>query len=158
YRKAGRYDEAIVLHERVRDVRAKNLGADHPQTILALANLGQSFRSAGRLQDAVRSYEQAAAAIEKAQFQHEFAESILFDTIRCCEQAGRWDQAEIWRRQWLAVVKQQSGAESPAYTGELAALGANLIRQQKFSDAELVLRECIATRDKFAPDDWRTAS
>jgi tetratricopeptide (TPR) repeat protein len=72
------------------------------------------------------------------------------------EQAGQLDKAEGWRRQLLAVVKQQAGADSPAYAGELAALGLNLLQQKKWSDAEPILRESLTIREKQQPNAWTT--
>ena len=38
----------------------------------------------------------------------------------------------------------------------LAALGSNLIQQKKWAEAEPILRECLAIREKAQPDDWNT--
>jgi hypothetical protein len=38
----------------------------------------------------------------------------------------------------------------------LAALGFNLLREEKWADAEAVLRECLAIRQKRQPDAWTT--
>ena len=65
-------------------------------------------------------------------------------------------EAEAWRRKWLAVVKERAGADSLPYAGELGALGANLLRQEKWTDAESVLREALAVREKKEPDAWAT--
>jgi hypothetical protein len=43
-----------------------------------------------------------------------------------------------------------------AYAGELAALGLNLLQQQKWTDAEAVLRDCLVIRQKQEPDAWTT--
>jgi hypothetical protein len=42
-----------------------------------------------------------------------------------------------------------AGAESPAFAGELAALSLNLLKQKKWTDAETVLRDCLALREKL---------
>jgi len=34
--------------------------------------------------------------------------------------------------------------------------GLSLIRQGKWSEAEAILRECLAIREKVQPDDWNT--
>jgi hypothetical protein len=38
----------------------------------------------------------------------------------------------------------------------MAQLGSNLLQQQKWSEAEPVLRECLAICVKARPDDWYT--
>src|SRR6266481_5960578 len=96
-------------------------------------------------------FQKAAAAIEKLQFMDQHAGSIVAKLIACHERLKQYDQAETWRRKWLAVVKERLGAESPAHAGELAALGMNLLAQKKFADAEPILRECLAIRAKKEP-------
>jgi len=45
---------------------------------------------------------------------------------------------------------------APGLGRDLADLGRNLLNQGKSSEAELLLRESIATFEKTAPDDWRS--
>ena len=47
-----------------------------------------------------------------------------------------------------AVVKERCGADSLPYVGELEALGMNLLKQKKWTNAEPVLRKCLALREK----------
>ena len=77
-------------------------------------------------------------------FRHEHSLRILEKLFLTLEKSKRFDEAEIWRRKGLTVVKEKSGAESPAYAGELANLGANLLSQTKWTEAEAVLRESLA--------------
>ena len=44
--------------------------------------------------------------------------------------------------------------DSPVLAGVLAQIGNNLLKQAKWSEAEPMLRECLAIRDKVVPDDW----
>jgi non-specific serine/threonine protein kinase/serine/threonine-protein kinase len=81
---------------------------------------------------------------------------IVGNLIACQEQLKQFEEAETWRRKWLAVVKERSGADSLAYAGELAALGLNLLQQKKSADAEAVLRECLGVRQQKAADVWTT--
>ena len=140
------------------NTRVKELGADHPDTLTTLANLAWAYQAAGKLPEAIALYEGAATGIAKRRFQHEYSGRIISNTIAAYEQAGQLEQAEGWRRQWLAVVKEQSGDESPAYAGELAALGLNLLQQKKWADAEAILRKCLAIREKKQPNDWTTSN
>jgi tetratricopeptide (TPR) repeat protein len=146
----------IRLYEQVRDSRTQKLGADHPATLTTLHNLAGAYHKDGRLPEAIRLFEQAAQGIAKRRFQHEHAHLIIPNTITAYEQAQQYDKAEGWRRQWLPFVKLRAGAESPAYAGELAMLGLNLLTQQKWSDAEPILRECLAIREKKEAKAWTT--
>jgi hypothetical protein len=53
YWSAGRTTDAIPLGESVLADRERILGADHPSTLTARANLASSYRSAGRTTDAI---------------------------------------------------------------------------------------------------------
>ena len=65
--------------------------------------------------------------MERRQFQYASSGPLVNGLIRCYERLKQLDQAETWRRKWMAVVKERSGAESPGYAAELSALGANLL-------------------------------
>jgi len=156
YLRAGKSDLAIPLFERTLKAFEAKLGDDHPDTLLSRNNLATAYAAAGKLELALPLFERAALGIEKRRFQHENARGIIFNTINAYELAKQLDKAEVWRGKWLAVVQQQTGGASPAYAGELAVLGFNLLRQQKWAAAELPLRECLAIRAKTEPEAWTT--
>ncbi len=147
---------AIELFTKAHATCADRLGADHPDALTSMNNLAAGYSAAGKLDLALPLYEAAALGIEKLRFQHEHAPGIISQTASAYEAAEEFARAEAWRRKWLAHVKERSGAESPAYAGELAALGLNLLQQKKWTDAEPVLRECLAVREKKEPEAWTT--
>ena len=55
----------------------------------------------------------------------------------------------------MAVRRQTAKPDSPLLADELADLGRNLLAQNKGSEAEPLLRECLAIRGQAAPDDWK---
>lgn len=59
-RKAG-FDRAQALYEQVIRQRTQILGAQHPDTLNTLANLGDLLHRSGRYAEALRAYEQVAA-------------------------------------------------------------------------------------------------
>jgi serine/threonine protein kinase/tetratricopeptide (TPR) repeat protein len=158
YLSAGKTAEAIALYEQVRDARVKKLGADHPHTLDTLASLARAYQAAGKPDQALALLEQAAVGIENRQFLHRHAETIVRALSKCQEQLKHYDQAEAWRRKWLAVIKDRSGPDSLPYADELAALGLYLLEHKKWTAAEPVLRECLALREKSEPDAWTTFS
>jgi serine/threonine protein kinase len=149
YQAAGRLREAIELFERVRNALVKQLGADHPTTLTALGNLASAYEAAGKGEETMSLFLQAAVGMEKRKFQHERAGPIIGNLIGYNERLEQYNDAEIWRRKWLAVVKERAGAESSAYAVELVALGLNLLKQKKWTDAEMVLREGLMLREQL---------
>jgi tetratricopeptide (TPR) repeat protein len=132
------------------------LGADHPNTLTTLCSLARAYQDAGQLERALPLFEEAASGMERLQFQHEHAAAVIANTARAYEAAHQFGKAENWLRKWLAVVKTRAGAESSAYARALAILGLNLLQQKKWSDADAVLRECLALRAKLQPEAWTT--
>src|SRR5262249_51824350 len=137
-------------------LRKARLGADHPDTLASMNNLGEAYRKARKLDLALPLFQEAAAGTEKRSFSDKLAGTYVYNLCDCCERLRQFDQAEAWLRKWLPVVKGRSGADSLAYAGALASLGRNLLLQKKWGDAEPLLRESLAVRQKKEPDDWRT--
>jgi tetratricopeptide (TPR) repeat protein len=153
YRAAGKLDKALPLLEETFKLRKAKQGADHPDTLVSMNNLAMACQADGQLEQALRLF-QEAAGFEQRRFQHEYACLPVINLIDCLEQLKRLDQAEVWRRKWLAVVKERSGADSGPYAAELVLLGLNLIQQRKWTDAETVYRQSLAIRPPKGYDSW----
>jgi tetratricopeptide (TPR) repeat protein len=158
YQAAGQMNRALPLLEETFKVRKARLGADHPDTLVSRHNLMAGYFAAGMLAQALPFLQEDAAGVERRQFRDQNAAQIVQLLIRCHEQLKQFDQAETWRRKWLAVLKERSGPESLPYSIELSALGTTLLEQKKWSDAEAVLHECLAIREKKEPDEWRVCN
>jgi serine/threonine protein kinase/tetratricopeptide (TPR) repeat protein len=156
YQAAGKLDQAVPLLEETLRLRRAKFGPDHPDTLVSLNNLAGGYQAAGKLPLALPLLQEAAAAAEKQHFHLEGAATILDNLTFTYEQLQQFDQAEAWRRKWLAIIGEQFGADSPAYASQLSLLGLNLLRQKKWTDAETVMRDCLAIRQKHEPDSWTT--
>jgi tetratricopeptide (TPR) repeat protein len=158
YRSAGAVDQGLALQEETLRLMRTKLGPDHPNTLVSMNNLASDYRAVGRLDRALPLFEDAAHGMQARNFQHVHARRIVPNTIACLEAMNLFERAEAWRRKWLPVVKNGAGAASPAYMTQLAGLGTNLMMQGKWADAEPVLRECLAIREKQEPDAWTTSN
>nr|AAX07521.1 putative serine/threonine protein kinase [Gemmata sp. Wa1-1] len=156
YLAAGEFQKGLPLSEEALKLTTAKFGPDHPTTLHKIDDLASAYQDAGQLDLALPLFERAAIGVEKRQFKQEHAQQLISNTIRAYEAAAQHDKAEAWRRKWLAVVKERSGAGSRPYADELAALGSNLLQQTKWADAEPVLRECLTNREKRQPDAWAT--
>jgi tetratricopeptide (TPR) repeat protein len=159
YQDAHRLDDALPLYEATLKARKAVLGPNHPDTILSANNLGWAYRATGQIDKALPLFLKAAEGLERLRFQHQHAGRIINNLVECQESAegGRqFEQAEAWRRKWLAAGKDRYGGESPGYAVLLAALGQNLLQQKKWADAEATFRACLTIREKKMPGDWQT--
>jgi serine/threonine protein kinase/predicted Rdx family selenoprotein len=150
YEQVGKLPQATELFEQVREARTRILGPDDPYTLSSLTALGNVYYATQKQQQALPLYREAALGFEKLNHQHPYAQKAVGNLIAALEHSDRYDEAEPWRRKWLAVVQARAGTEHPAYASELAALGLNLLTQKKWSEAQPVLAECLALREKLA--------
>jgi serine/threonine protein kinase/tetratricopeptide (TPR) repeat protein len=147
----GKVDLATpLLEETLRLMKAK-LGVEHPDTLYVMNNLARTYQASGKVDLALPLFRESAAGIEKRRFQHSQAARIVHNLIDCLERLKRFDEAEAWRRKWLVHLQERGAANSPAYADELAALGANLQKQNKPAEADRVLRESRTIREKLGP-------
>jgi hypothetical protein len=56
----------------------------------------------------------------------------------------------------LADARETSPKDTPQLAGALATSGTKLLQARAYVDAEPVLRECMAIREKTQPDVWST--
>jgi tetratricopeptide (TPR) repeat protein len=158
YRAYGRTNEAIALFEQVRERQVMTLGAYHPSTLVTLEGLALAYQDEGKLNKAVLALHQAAVGVERLKFADESAGNVIRNLCDCLERLRKYDEAEVWWRKWVSAAKEKYGAESVEYAGTkgLAGLGVNLLRQKKYADAELILRESLNVQRKKQPEDWAT--
>ena len=85
------------------------------------------------------------------------------DTLRAAnrlaalyEEAGRWADAEALRRESLASRRKATTPDSPELAAELASLGLDLAAQEKWAEAEPLVRESLKIFEAKQPDDWAT--
>ena len=58
----------------------------------------------------------------------------------------------------LVLRKKNLGAEHPDTTAAMANLGFNHLKQKNHAEAEPLLRECLAIREKTQPKTWLLAN
>jgi tetratricopeptide (TPR) repeat protein len=133
-----------------------------------MANLGQNYKDAGRLDEAIALLEETLK-LGKGNLgpEHEttlramnnLAGAYLTKGRHDLDgyvQAGRSVEAIAVVNELLASLRQTFSADSPELAGGLADLSLALLQVTAFADAEPMLRECLTIREKTAPDDWRT--
>jgi serine/threonine protein kinase/tetratricopeptide (TPR) repeat protein len=156
YAADGKPGLALPLMEATLRGAKARLGDDHPNTLSSMGHLASLYEATGESGLALPLYERAAAGMEKLRFQHPASARVVSQLISGYDRLQQFDRSEPWRRKWLAVVKERSGAASAPYAGELSHLGRNLLAQRKWADAEVVLREALDVGEQRQPDAWTT--
>jgi len=108
------------------------------------SELGINFFEAAHPDLAVPFLEEVANELEKTNFANPIADRVVSSTWKSLNDLGEYKKAERWIRTWSKHLKS---INSPRYTAALTSLGENLLKQDKYADAETALRD---VHDKFS--------
>ena len=113
-RAAGRWDDAIALHERTLADREQVLGKRHPDTLTSRSNLARAYRDAGRLDEAIPLYERTLADRERVLGPtHPSTLSARGNLADAYRDAGRLDKAITLHQRTVADREQVLGPTHP---------------------------------------------
>jgi serine/threonine protein kinase len=152
YGQAKQFEKAIPLLEKMLEVQRKKHGELHPDTLRTMANLGVIYRDADRVEEAIPLLEQAYREGRKNPALGWVGGKLLTVYIR----AGKTAEGSALAKENLEAARKALAADSPQLAGALAQTGMALLQLKAWSDAETVLRECLAIREKKEPDAWTT--
>jgi hypothetical protein len=152
YWKAKQLDKSVPLFEDVLKWQEAKLGRQHPDTLLTVANLGVNYRDSGRLDEAIPLLEEAYRAGGKLP-DLRWVGAQLLDAYA---KAGRSTEAAKLVPEFLAETRKALPKDSAQLAGALAQTGLTLLQVQAYADAEPLLREGLAIREKTQPDVWNT--
>ena len=154
YLAVGRTDDAITMHQATLKQFESKLGPHHPRTLIGRTNLAKDYRAAGQLDQAVSLLEQALQGFRaKVGPDHPHTincEQLLIDAYTA---AGRYTGSESLLRDRLERARKRFGSSDQRTAAAMASVGSNLIKQQKWPEAETILRELVSIREKALPDD-----
>ena len=156
YHAAGRTEDAIKLLEATISQEQSKLGNDHVETLISRIALAAVYHAAGRIDDAIKLYEADPPGIWQRLGPDHPTPSMAAATspTLITPQDGTRGPSRYCAMPWNGLAS--SSARPIRAPPSMASLGLNLIRQQKWGEAESILRECLAIREKAQPDDWST--
>ena len=116
-----------------------------------------AYRAAGRIDDAIKIHE-ATLKQREAKLGPDHPHTLIRrnNLVAAYQDAGHAAEAEPLLRDGLERARKQFGPADPRTAGAMASFGSNLIQQRKWAEAETILRECLAIRQKAQPDEWST--
>jgi serine/threonine protein kinase/tetratricopeptide (TPR) repeat protein len=150
--KAKQLDRSVPLLEEALKRKEAKLGRDHPETLMTVANLGVNYKDAGRYKEAIPLLEEAHRAAKKYRTLSWVGTPLLDAYTKAGEQSKT---ADLLGDQ-MSEARKTLPQESPQLAAQLANLGLSLLQAKAFTEAERLMRECLAIRERKEPDDWRT--
>jgi tetratricopeptide (TPR) repeat protein len=122
-----------------------------------MGNLGINYRDAGRLPEAASLLEQAwAKALKQPDLLVSKYAMIGIALAETYDQANQFSKAESVYRGDLEEARKRHLVASPQVADVLHSFGLHLLKQQRYTDAEPLLRDCLAIREQKLPDNWVT--
>jgi non-specific serine/threonine protein kinase/serine/threonine-protein kinase len=159
YEEAGKLDRALLWFEEVVALHRARPEPDYHNLLISMENLARTYRAAGKLDRALPVYEETVR-LSKTHMGRFVSEHRTIERMSqlasAYDAARRYSEAVGLFKELLTAERRMLPADDPALAGTLASLGSCLLHADKSAEAEPVLRECLAIRDKKEPDDWRT--
>jgi eukaryotic-like serine/threonine-protein kinase len=141
-------DKSIPLFEETLELKEAKFGREHLGTLRAVANLGVNYKDAGRLKEAIPLLEE----VHQAAKNHPELRFVDWHLLDGYAMAG--ENAKL--ANLLSEARKELPKESSQLAGLLDQVGLRLLEQKKWIEAEPLLRECLAIRERTQPDAWTT--
>ena len=152
YWKAKQLDKSVPLFEDLLKRTEAKLGRRHPGTQLTVANLGVNYVDSGRVSEGIPLLEEAYRSGGKFPHLRAFGVPLLAAYAK----TGRSADAAKLVGELLADTRKTAPQASPQLAAALAQFGLVLLQLKAYAEAEPLLRECLAIREKTQPDLWNT--
>ncbi|MHC3819521.1 caspase family protein [Streptomyces sp. DT9] len=145
----GRADEATAVYKEVAEARARVLGPDHPDTLVALDDLAAAYGDAGRAQEALRLGERVAEARTRVLGpEHPHTLETLDNLAASYDDVGRTQEA-LRLREWLAEARTRVlGPDHPDTLEMLDIIAASYGAMGRLFDAAELEERGIQARTR----------
>jgi tetratricopeptide (TPR) repeat protein len=157
YLAAGEVQKALPLAEQAHQLAPGKLGPEHPHTLIFASNLAEVYQALGRLEQAVPLFETTLEKMKTASgVDHPRTLTCMNRLATALQKAKQPDRALGLWQELLGLQSKKLPADHADLAGTRAGLGRCLLQLGKPAEAEPVLREALASREKKQPDAWET--
>jgi serine/threonine protein kinase/tetratricopeptide (TPR) repeat protein len=161
YQDTGKQQQGLALIREAWQAAKAKLGPAHPETLRRVCYLARQYQEGGQPTEAIALLQGALEeAKDKLRPFHPQAVQCLCDLADAELRAGHQDEAVRLSRQALARERGRPPGKELGFSDDLSLaailsrVGRTLLQAQQAAEAEALLRECLAIRSKWAPDDW----
>jgi serine/threonine protein kinase len=157
YSFAGKRHLSLPMFEETLKLRKAKLGPDHPDTLMTMNDLGNEYQGAGKLDPALPMFEETLK-LRKAKLGPEHLDTLgaMDNMIFAYRAAGKLDLALPLMKESLASSRKRVPKDSTQLAQLLALVSHYLLEDKAFAEAQPLLRECLAIRERTQPDAWTT--
>jgi serine/threonine protein kinase/tetratricopeptide (TPR) repeat protein len=156
YCKAGKATDAVRMGEAVVKGYEARVGNDNPDTLDARRILADCYYEAGRYDDAIATHARTLKELEsKVGPDHPYTINCRAGLAEDYKAVGRVHEAISLFQTRLKSQRSSGGAEHPDTLVAMNDLAGAYLKAKQFGDAEKLVRECLALRNKIRPDEWR---
>ncbi|PVH92043.1 hypothetical protein DM02DRAFT_544538 [Periconia macrospinosa] len=150
----GRYQNAEQAHRQVLEKRKKNLGEEHPDTLLSMKNVARALGRQGKYAEAEKMHQETLALLKKViGEEHPDTLSSMGYVARTLGNQGEYAKAEKMHRETLALRTKVIGEEHPDTLTSMSYVAKALVNQGKYAKAEKMHRETLALRKKVLGEE-----
>jgi tetratricopeptide (TPR) repeat protein len=139
--------------------RTRKLGADHVETLRTQQLLATAYLADGQVAKAIPLLEQCLERrTAKQTAQHPGTTAVFRDLAWAYVDHHEPEKAVALSRKFVEILRARKGPADGELAGALMPLGRALTAVGKAADAEPILRECLAIRERTQPDTWPLAT
>jgi tetratricopeptide (TPR) repeat protein len=157
YLQADRVNDAIQLCAENLKLDRAVLGADHPETLRTLHLLAMALRRTDRFAEAL-PLEEEAWRLSKAKSGADHYDTLWYQSglAHSYLLAKQPEKALPLYQEYLIRESIRLKADEPGLAAAQSNVGRVLLKFEQFTEAEKVLRACLALCQKLQPDVWTT--
>ncbi len=152
YWASGRFDRSVPMFEQLVRFHEARLGRASPVTLNFVANLATNYLDSGRRADAIPLLEEVNGAAK----QHPQLAWIRGPLRHAYAEAGEELKLALLLLEDLPGSRRSLPGDGPELAGLLAQIGVGLLKGGRWAEAEPLLRESLAIRERTQPESWST--
>jgi serine/threonine protein kinase len=152
YGMAKQFDKSIPLYEETLKALERERGREDPLTLQTLSNLSANYHGTGRLVEAIPLMEEVYRAAKKRPGLRGVATPLLDAYLKSRKTA----EASRLIDELLVDIRERQPPDTTQLLRALTQFGTSLLEAKAYVQAEPLLRESLAMREKAAPVEWWT--
>lgn len=161
YRRTGDYTRAEEIHRKILEIEERTLGADHPDTLKSLIDLGAMLAGQQRIEESENIYQEVLKrSRERWGDHHQITLEAMHRVAYTQREQEKFSEAEEMLRQALSIKTETLGTENESTLASMITLAGLFDTQGRYYEAESLFRQAwgirVGTSGKADPQTFKT--